>query len=121
MLEMRRTQEFKREKLYFGTLLLAIPVLIKQSNSSYMKIKFLMLFVEDGMSLSVPNPGAVRKRGLRINIDLSLVQSSSIGREDGYVMGVLLMNTSYYRLSQRNAKRLLEACYLRSVTALSGW
>lgn len=121
MLEMRRTREYKQEKLYFGTLLLAVPVLTKQSNSSYVKIKFLMLFVADGMSLSVPKSGAVRKRGLRINTDLSPAQSNTVCREDSYVMGVLLMNTFYYRLSQKNAKRLLEAGYLQSVTALSAW
>lgn len=121
MLEMRRTQEYKQEKLYFGTLLLAIPVLTKESNSSFVEIKFLMLFAADGMSLSVPTSGVVRKRGLRINTDLSPAQPSSICRDDGYVMGVFLMITFYYRLSQKNAKRLLEACYLQSVTALPAW
>lgn len=119
MLEIRRIQVYKQEKLYFVTLLLAILVIIKQSNSTYVELTFLMLFVADGMYLSVPKSRTIRKRGFQINIDLSLVQSSSICREDVYDMGVFLMKTFYYRLSQKNAKRLLEACYLRSTTALS--
>lgn len=46
-------QEYEQGNLNFGTLLLAIPVIIKQSNSSYVGIKSLTLFVADWMSLSV--------------------------------------------------------------------